>query len=108
VALDEAAHPLLGLQFEEDVLYPELRSGGPLPDVPLIVLTAMARNPFFAKYLTEDLMIEAHDGIRALHASIAASVPRGEHRLVDGATHQSLHVEQPDPVLDAIRDLLRR
>jgi hypothetical protein len=51
-------------------------------------------------------MRRAQDGIRALHASIAGPVSHGEHRLIDGATHQFLHIERPDAVLDAIRDLI--
>ncbi|GAA4229121.1 alpha/beta hydrolase [Streptosporangium album] len=93
--------------FETEV-YDELRRGGGLPDVPLIVLTAGGGNPYWARFMSEDLMREAHDGVRALHAAIAESVPRGEQRLVEGASHQYLHVEQPEVVLQAIRDLLGR
>jgi hypothetical protein len=35
-------------------------------------------------------------------------VPDGEHRLVDGASHQYLHIERSDDVLDSIRDVLAR
>ncbi|MFC6080645.1 alpha/beta fold hydrolase [Sphaerisporangium aureirubrum] len=93
--------------FETEI-YDELRHGGPLPDVPLIVLTAAARNPYWAQFMTEDQMREAHAGIETLHASIAASVPRGEHRVLAGASHQYLHVEQPGAVVQALRDLLAR
>jgi pimeloyl-ACP methyl ester carboxylesterase len=91
--------------LESDV-YGELRAGGPVPDVPVIVLTAMGRNAYWAAFASEDLMRRAQDGIRALHASIAAAVSHGEQRLVDGASHQFLHIERPDAVLDAIRDLI--
>jgi len=97
---------LLESQNMEDELYAELRAGGPLPDVPLIVLTATGQNPFWAKYLPDDLLTQAHDGIRALHKAISDSAPRGEQRLVEGASHQYLHIERPDPVIDAVRDLL--
>jgi len=92
----------------ESEVYPELRSGGPLPDVPLIVLTAGGPNPYLAKVLTPELLREAAQGISALHRSVARSVPRGEHRVLDDATHQSLHVEHPEAVIQAIRDLLDR
>ncbi|WP_222709578.1 alpha/beta fold hydrolase [Microbispora sp. CSR-4] len=91
--------------FETEV-YDELRAGGPLPDVPLIVLTAGGVNPYWAKFLPEEVMREAHDGVRALHAAMARSVPRGRQRVVDGASHQYLHVERADEVLRAIRDLM--
>ncbi|MFG2041163.1 alpha/beta fold hydrolase [Dactylosporangium sp. NPDC048998] len=92
----------------EDEVYAELAAGGQLPDVPLIVLTAADRNPLWARSMPPELLERAHDGINALHASIAASVPRGERRLVEGASHQYLHVQRPGPVLDALRDLLAR
>lgn len=90
--------------FETEV-YDELRGGGPLPDVPLIVLTAGGANPYWAKFMPEEVMREAHDGVRALHAAIARSVPRGRQRVIEGASHQYLHVERAEEVLRAIRDL---
>jgi hypothetical protein len=99
-----ALHETANLESE---VYAELRGGGPVPDVPVIVLTATGRNPYWANFLTEDQLRTAHEGIRALHAAIAASSSRGEHRLLDGASHQYPHIEQPDAVVRAVRDLLR-
>ncbi|WP_426503832.1 alpha/beta fold hydrolase [Dactylosporangium sp. McL0621] len=90
----------------ESEVYAELSAGGPLPDVPLIVLTAADKNPFWVQHMPPELLEAAHDGVRALHAAIAASVPRGEQRFVSGASHQYLHVQRPEPVLAALRDLL--
>jgi pimeloyl-ACP methyl ester carboxylesterase len=92
----------------EDEVYAELAAGAPLPDVPLIVLSAADRNPFWVQHMPPDLLERAHNGVHALHASIAASVPHGEQRLIEGASHQYLHVQQPAPVLTALRDLLTR
>jgi pimeloyl-ACP methyl ester carboxylesterase len=92
----------------ESEVYDELRHGGPVPDVPVLVLSATARNPYWANFLTEEQMTVAHDGIRTLHASIAAGSSRGEHRLLDGASHQHLHIEQPDAVVHAVLDVLAR
>lgn len=93
------------LNFEDEV-YDELRNGGPLPDVPLTVLTTTGSNPYWAHFMSDELQREAHDGVRALHAALAGSVPRGEHRVIDGASHQYAHVTHPDAVLRALRDLL--
>lgn len=90
----------------ESELYDELRAGGPTPDMPMIVLTAMGPNPFWSAFATPGEQQAAMDGIRRLHADLAASVSKGEQRLLDGATHQYLHIEQPDAVLSAIRDVL--
>ncbi|WP_432972120.1 alpha/beta fold hydrolase [Dactylosporangium sp. CA-233914] len=94
-----------GRNLETDV-YAELAAGGPLPDVPLIVLTAADVNPVWAQHMPPELLARAHDGVRALHAAVAASVPRGEQRLVEGASHQYLHVQRPAAVLAALQDLL--
>jgi pimeloyl-ACP methyl ester carboxylesterase len=90
----------------EDEIYREMREGGPLPDVPLMLLTAKGRNPYWAKFMSEEQMQTALDGVLALHASMIRSVTRGEHRTLDGASHQYLHVEQPDAIITAIADLI--
>jgi pimeloyl-ACP methyl ester carboxylesterase len=41
-----------------------------------------------------------------VHAELAASVPRGEHRVLEDAGHGWLHEERPDAVLQAVTDLL--
>jgi pimeloyl-ACP methyl ester carboxylesterase len=92
----------------ESELFDELRRGGALPDVPLIVFTAMGRNPYWAQFASEELMREAHNGVQAMHAALAASVPRGEQRVLDDAPHQFLHVKHPDAVVRAVSDLLAK
>jgi len=96
-----------GRNLESEV-YAELAAGGPLPEVPLIVLSAADRNPVWVQHMPPELLERAHAGIHALHAAIVASVPGGEQRFVEGASHQYLHVQRPGPVLDAVRDLLAR
>ncbi|MCK2213440.1 alpha/beta hydrolase [Actinomadura sp. ATCC 31491] len=93
--------------FETDV-YDELRGGGPLPDVPLLVLTAGGDNPYWERFMSRELMRQGLDGIRAMHAAIAASVPRGEQRVLEGGSHQYAHLEQADEVVRAVRDLVKR
>jgi pimeloyl-ACP methyl ester carboxylesterase len=87
----------------------ELRQAGPLPDVPLILLTAMDVDDFKKAVLIgeSDALLRAEiAGKRRLYTDLAASVPRGENRLVHGAGHASLHWRRPDAVLRAIHDLL--
>jgi pimeloyl-ACP methyl ester carboxylesterase len=90
----------------ESEIYDELRRGGPTPDVPTIVLSAGAGNPAWAAFGSPELIRQALDGILELHAGIAKSVTHGEHRVLAGATHQFLHIERPDEVRGALRDLL--
>src|SRR3954467_4796412 len=96
---------------EDDNLYDEvsdeLRRAPALPDVPLIVLSAVGHDAVQAQLWPDDVLREINDGKRALHAELAASVPRGEHRVVD-AGHGWVHEERPDVVLQAVRDLLDR
>jgi hypothetical protein len=44
----------------------------------------------------------------AINRAIASSVPDGEHRVLEDAAHATFHVDRPDAVLQAIRDLLDR
>ncbi|MGW4486332.1 alpha/beta hydrolase [Amycolatopsis sp. NPDC004368] len=91
--------------FETEV-YDQVRAGGALPDVPLVVLSALGANPYWAQFASPELMGEMLAGIKALHASIAAAVPRGEHRVLEGAAHQTMHLDHEDAVVAAIRSVL--
>jgi hypothetical protein len=91
----------------ESAVYPELRAGGPVPDVPTTVLTAGAGNPAWSAVGDQALIQQALDGIRKLHETIAAGSSHGRHLVVDGATHQFLHIEHPEVVVDALRELAR-
>jgi pimeloyl-ACP methyl ester carboxylesterase len=91
-----------------DQLYDEVRQAGPLPDVPLIVLCSTGTDGFRSAVSVGEsatLLREEIEGKRRLYAALAASVPRGEIRLVD-AGHVTIHLRHPDAVLQAIRDLL--
>jgi pimeloyl-ACP methyl ester carboxylesterase len=93
------------LNFETDV-YDEVRAGGPLPDVPLTVVTAMATNPYWARFAPADLIARTQDGIRTMHASIAKSVPRGDHVILENAHHQQMHIDEPGPITAALQTLV--
>ncbi|MCO6004388.1 alpha/beta hydrolase [Actinoallomurus purpureus] len=84
----------------------ELRRAPDLPDVPLIVLTAMGHDATQAHLWPGDLLREINEIKRTIHAELAASVPRGEQRVLDDAGHGFMHEERPDTVLQAITDLL--
>ena len=86
-------------------VHDELRAGGPVPDVPITVLTAGAGNPAWAQAGDQELIARVLAGIRELHAKLAGT---GVHRVLDGATHQYPHLDRPDEVRAALADLLRR
>jgi hypothetical protein len=86
----------------------EVRRGGEMPDVPLIVLTGMGIDPFRALFATEASQRELNEVKLAINRAIAHSVPHGEHRVLENAAHATFHVDRPDAVVQAIRDLLDR
>jgi pimeloyl-ACP methyl ester carboxylesterase len=91
-----------------DEVSDELRRASGLPDVPTIVLTCLGQDATQSQLWPEDLLHEINTAKHALHATLAASVPRGEHRVLDDAGHGWVHEERPDAVLQAITDLLDR
>jgi pimeloyl-ACP methyl ester carboxylesterase len=89
----------------------ELRAAGPLPDVPLIVLTATGIDPFkeaVSGGIPAALLRGEIEGKTRLYDRLAASVPRGENRLVDGVGHVTLPMRRPDAIARAVRDVIGR
>jgi hypothetical protein len=84
----------------------EIRLGGPMPDAPLIVLTAMGIDPFMAPFMPEPYLRELNRRKAAFYTAFAASTPRGENRLLEDAGHSTLHTDRPDAVIGAIGDLV--
>jgi pimeloyl-ACP methyl ester carboxylesterase len=85
---------------------PEVREGGDLPDVPVIVLAATGIDPYQAVIMPEAQLRELNTQKAALYAPLVKSVARGEYREVDNAGHDTLWTDRPDAVVQAIRDLL--
>ena len=86
----------------------ELRAGGPVPDVPLIALTALGVDPGMRLFMSRRSLRALNAGKRRLHEALAASVTGGEHRALDDARHSTIHLDRPDAVAQAVRDLWRR
>jgi hypothetical protein len=102
-----------GLQEAKNVdqLYDEVRQAGPMPEVPLIVLSSMGIDSFkraVSQGTSESLQREEIEGKRRLYTALAESVPGGEIRLVDNVGHVTIHLRRPDAVLQGIQDLLSR
>jgi pimeloyl-ACP methyl ester carboxylesterase len=93
-----------GKNFE--AICAETRAGGDMPDVPLIVLTGMGIDPFRAMFTTEASQRQLNDIKSAINQAIANSVPNGEHRALEIAGHATFHIDRPDAVVQAIRDVL--
>jgi pimeloyl-ACP methyl ester carboxylesterase len=84
----------------------EIRTGGDLPDAPLIVLAAMGLDPFMAAFAPEPYLRDLNACKSAFYAAFAQTVRRGENRLLDDAGHSTLHTDRPDAVVVAIRELV--
>jgi pimeloyl-ACP methyl ester carboxylesterase len=84
----------------------EIASGGPLPDVPLIVLTAMGVDPFQAAFMPEAELRELNALKEPIYKAFASSVPRGENRSLADAGHSTLHTDRPDAVVQALTDIV--
>jgi pimeloyl-ACP methyl ester carboxylesterase len=80
------------------------RAAGTLPSVPLVVLShgrapaADERPPGWPIAAEEQLL-------RDLHEEIARLVPNGRHVVAEGSGHD-IHMEQPDLVVEAIREVV--
>jgi pimeloyl-ACP methyl ester carboxylesterase len=88
------------------VLADELRHGGDVPEMPFILLTGVGVSQELI--LPQEVLGTLNDGKRALYTAVAKAAPRGEHRVLEDAAHSSMHVDRPDAVVQAIRDLLDR
>ncbi|MEU8780410.1 alpha/beta hydrolase [Streptomyces sp. NPDC048637] len=84
----------------------EIRRGPALPDVPMIVLTALGYDVTQAHLCSEEEIRAINAAKHDLHAQLAASAGRGEHRVLNDAGHGFLHEDRPDAVLQAISELL--
>ncbi|MFD8543755.1 alpha/beta fold hydrolase [Streptomyces sp. NPDC059649] len=86
----------------------ELRAGGPVPDVPVIALSALGVDPAMRLLMPPKALRRLAEGKRQLHSALAASVTHGEHRVLAEARHSTLHIDAADAVTRAVRDLWQR
>ncbi|MGY4691015.1 alpha/beta fold hydrolase [Salibacterium sp. K-3] len=92
-------------------LYNEVREGGDMPDVPLIVFTAMGIDPFMIPMTSEsflrDMIDPFNNAKNTTYTKLANSVPRGEHLILENAGHTTIHTDCPDEVVEAVWNLLQ-
>ncbi|MFI4934497.1 MAG: alpha/beta fold hydrolase [Caulobacterales bacterium] len=84
----------------------EIRLGGPMPDAPVIMLTAMGIDPFMAPFMAEPYLRELNERKNGYYTAFARSLQRGEHRALSDAGHSTLHTDRPDAVVAAIAELV--
>lgn len=85
--------------------FDELRNGGPLPDVPVVVVTAA--RPSEKKDLSKDFKVEMLAVWKAEHEALANSLVQGRHVITEKSGH-GIQVEQPELVVDLIREVVEQ
>jgi pimeloyl-ACP methyl ester carboxylesterase len=88
-------------------LFDELRSGGPRPDVPLIILSGTAIDRAQTLFASDDQLREQINGSQRLYDAMVRTAG-GEHRIVNDASHTTIPMARPDAVAQAVADLLDR
>ena len=90
-------------------LYDEVRKGGDMPDIPLIVYTAMGIDPFTALVMSQsflkEIIVPFNNIKETIYTNLAHSVPRGEHRNLENAGHATIHTDCPGEIVEAIWNL---
>ena len=84
----------------------ELHRGGQVPDVPVIVLTALGIDPGMRLLMPPRALREMTDGNRRLYQALAGSVTHGWLRVLEDARHCTITTDRPDAVIQAILDLV--
>lgn len=90
-----------------DALGEEVRGGGLIPKVPVIVSTAMGIDASQMMFNNEEVVRAQNEAKLKTNAEFARSVG-GEHRVLEDAAHVTIHTKRPDAVVQGVRDLLAR
>jgi hypothetical protein len=86
----------------------DLRNGGPVPEVPITVISAMGIDPVQRAFTPDELQRKVNEGKLTLNQLITRSVPGGRHVVVEDAAHAWITMDRPDVVVEAIEELLDR
>jgi pimeloyl-ACP methyl ester carboxylesterase len=91
-----------------DQLYEEMRHGGPMPAVPMIVYTATGIDASQTIFSTEEVVRAQNAAKLATNSAFVESVSGAEHHVLEDASHAMIHAQRPDAALQGVRDLLDR
>jgi pimeloyl-ACP methyl ester carboxylesterase len=86
----------------------ELRGGGPLPPIPIIVYTATGIDDSQRVFATDEVIRAQNEAKVTTNDAFVRATPDAEHRLLSDASHAMLHAQRPDAVVQGMRDLLAR
>ena len=91
-------------------IYAEIRAAGPLPDVPVLILSSTQVDAFKTAVsggVPDELLHAEIEAKHRLYTDFGASIPRGEVRTVD-AGHVAIHLRGENTVAEAIEELVRQ
>ena len=86
----------------------ELKAGGMVPDVPMIELTALRPDLGQGLFMSKKTLAELTGCKVRLYDALVGNTSNGEHRMLPDATHSTIHVDRPDAVVQAVRDVIAR
>ncbi|MFI9506513.1 alpha/beta fold hydrolase [Nocardia sp. NPDC052566] len=84
----------------------ELRAGGKVADVPFIALGALGADAGQRLVLSKKAARELADSKEALYSAMAQTFSRGEYRALPDAKHSTIQLDEPDAVVQAVRDVV--
>jgi len=85
----------------------QLRQSGPLPRVPLVVITAASRGSGLPPVFSPESQAKLDEVAMAMQKKLVDLVPGAEQILVEGAGH-NIHLEKPEAVLGPILAMVAR
>ncbi|MBP7707238.1 MAG: alpha/beta hydrolase [Candidatus Aminicenantes bacterium] len=85
----------------------QLRRSGPLPRVPLVVITAASRGSGLPPVFSPEGQAKLGEAAAAMQKKLVGLIPGAEQIFVEGAGH-NVHVEKPEAVLAPIRAMIAR
>jgi hypothetical protein len=80
-----------------DQLYEEMRHGGPMPSVPVIVYTAMGIDASQTIFSTEEVVRAQNAAKLATNSAFVESLSGAENRVLEDASHAMIHAQRPTP-----------
>jgi pimeloyl-ACP methyl ester carboxylesterase len=85
----------------------QLRRSGPLPRVPLVVITSASRGSGLPPVFSPEGQAKLDDAAAAMQKKLVLLVPGAEQIFVEGAGH-NVHLDKPEAVLVPIRAMIAR
>jgi pimeloyl-ACP methyl ester carboxylesterase len=85
----------------------QLHRCGPLPHVPLVVITSASRGSGLPPVFSPESQAKLDEVALAMQKKLADLVPGAEHIFVEGAGH-NVHLDKPEAVLAPVRAMIAR